>query len=124
MENQTEASSTIHERLKTLRVDVLNLTQVQMSEVMQTTQGNISQIENGECLPSGNFIARLSINFPQINFNWLIYNVEKPTRVNMHGIVLEKKSFQELNKEISRLRKDNSRLIDFLDMKNKKKGAK
>jgi transcriptional regulator with XRE-family HTH domain len=130
----TQESVTIAKRFKELRRE-LNLTQKQMSEELETTQANISQIENGECLPTGNFMLRVAERFPDVNFNWLFLNQGTPRLSDAAKKVeadivskvernLEKKytkKFDELNSELKRVQEDNSKLISLVTSGKKKK---
>lgn len=50
----------------------LRLKQVDFARELGMTQANVSQIENGECLPSGDLFIRMANRYPKLNFNWLI----------------------------------------------------
>jgi transcriptional regulator with XRE-family HTH domain len=133
-----QQSSEIARRFKQLRQE-LDLTQKELSEELKTTQANISQIESGEVVPTGNFMIRLAQRFPDVNFNWLISNVGKPRiSENDKGLANEvasktektlekkfRKSYDELNYEIRALRESNNKLITLVTdgkRRNNKKG--
>ena len=67
----TETTNGIGDRFKMLR-RLFALTQQQMGAALGATQANISQIENGEVVPTGNFLVRLKEQFPDVDLNWLI----------------------------------------------------
>lgn len=107
-------------RLKVVRT-LLRKTQKQFAEALGTTQANLSQIENEDCVPAGNFITRLAQRFPEVNFNYIVYNEGAPLRKDDHQALLEEakkevqkeflKDFDDLNKQIAKLKEDNSNLI-------------
>jgi transcriptional regulator with XRE-family HTH domain len=108
------------DRLKELR-KALGKTQKDFAEEMGLNQSNISQMEKDTCMPSGNFISALAAKYPDVNFNWLVYNEGAPFRSKEVASIeldtqkkLEKKfakEFEELQKEIARIKQDNSNLI-------------
>lgn len=116
----------LNARIKELR-QLLKKTQVEFAEELQTTQANISYIENGSCMPTGDFIDRLASRYPEINFNWLVRGEGAP-RLTDERVQAAKeaekrvekryiKDFAELNDRIARLEKDNSTLIGMLPKK-------
>lgn len=114
----------IGSRIKELRADHLKLTQRDFSELLGTTQANISQIESNFCRPTGDFIHRLAEKVKDLNFNWLIYGEGSPKRsVTMIEEVkkvraevekdLEKKhklSFAKINDEMAEIRNSISKI--------------
>ena len=78
----------IGERFKKLR-RLFAMTQQQMSAALGATQASISQIENGEVVPTGNFLVRLKEQFPDVDLNWLIADTGEPL------ITREPKSLQD-----------------------------
>lgn len=115
-ENSKENSSSIGKRLKELRTNVLHLSQKEMADALEVSQASVSYIEGSsrDVIPSGNFVQQLAKRFPDVNFNWLIHNHGRPTLKDEQ--IDEKKSertFQKLNAEIERLKKDNSALLQL-----------
>jgi len=110
---------------------LLQKTQVQMSEELEITQANMSQIESGKCLPNFSFQQRLAERFPEINFNWILYGEGEPIRTKEISNLIVKiearvkkelrkeyeKKFAEMNKKILKLEEDNSKLIQILSDK-------
>jgi transcriptional regulator with XRE-family HTH domain len=50
----------------------LGLTQKEFAVMLKMTQANVSQIENGVCLPTGETLVRLHDAIPDLDFNWLV----------------------------------------------------
>jgi len=107
----TDSARAIGERFKTLR-RLFAMTQQQMSAALRTTQASISQIENGEVVPTGNFLVRLKEQFPDVDLNWLIAgNGESLLKRNPEmlqedqierTVVRVLKNFKVLNNEIKK----------------------
>jgi transcriptional regulator with XRE-family HTH domain len=104
----------IGERFKKLR-RLFAMTQQQMSAALGATQASISQIENGEVVPTGNFLVRLKEQFPDVDLNWLIADTGEPL------ITREPKSLQDdqIEKTVVRVLKNFKVFNDEL-----KKGRK
>lgn len=122
-----ETEPEIGKRFREIR-NLLKMTQVEMSETLKVTQANLSQIENGDCLPNFKFYRTLSKKFPDVNFNFIITgsgspfkNMEVSRIKNESASVAAKKvekEYQEvvqrLEEDIAKLKKDNSKLIDVI----------
>lgn len=123
-EVEVTKSRVIGLRLKALR-NTFSKTQKEFAEILEVTQANISQMESGVCIPTGNFFLRLSEKFPETNFNFFYYldnlplrkddEIRRKTEVNSLKAV-----FSKVNKENERLREDNSKLITLVSTKLKK----
>lgn len=61
----------VNRNFKALRY-YLRLKQIDFARELRMTQANVSQIENAECLPSGDLFIKLAARYPKLNFNWLI----------------------------------------------------
>lgn len=61
----------INKKFKQLR-NHHRLTQVEFAGLLKMTQANVSQIENGDCIPSGETLIKLYKVYPTLDFNWLI----------------------------------------------------
>ncbi len=113
----------IGKRFRELRA-ILHKTQVQMSEELEITQANMSQIESGKCLPNFSFQQRLAERFPEVNFNWILHGEGDPIRQNEMERIESKvreelkkeyeKKLAEMEKKLKKLEDDNSRLIKIL----------
>jgi transcriptional regulator with XRE-family HTH domain len=117
----------IGKRFRELR-EILKKTQLEFSKELKVTQANVSLIESGKCLPNFTFNKRLSEKFPDVNFNWLLYGDGSPIRHNDVSKIKRdteqkvtkevEKSYMakihELENELERLKKDNSKLINLL----------
>jgi len=117
----------IGKRFRELRM-LLHKTQVQMSEELEITQANMSQIESGKCLPNFSFQQRLAERFPEINFNWILYGEGDPIREKEINDLIGKvenrvkkqlkleyeKKLAEMEKKLKKLEDDNSKLITIL----------
>jgi transcriptional regulator with XRE-family HTH domain len=67
------------DRIRQVR-ELLQLSQVEFAILTRTTQANISQIEAGKSIPTGNFLIKLSSHLPNLNMNWLFYADGVPFR--------------------------------------------
>lgn len=75
-----KSPSNVGSRLQSFRKDYLNLTQQEFAGKVDTTQANVSQIEKGLTLPTGNYIEKLILNFPELDLNWLFYGTGEMIR--------------------------------------------
>jgi transcriptional regulator with XRE-family HTH domain len=121
--------SEIGKRIKHLRGE-LNRKQSEFAEDLETTQGNISQIENGSCIPTGNFFLRMAKHYPDINFHWVITGEGSPL-ISVAGTVdlfssnsSESVAVKRLEKEAAALRQEilkhqqrQATLLDLLESK-------
>lgn len=118
-------ASTVNSRLKQVR-SLLNKTQNEFAKELETSQGNLSHIENGDTVPTGTFFTKLAERYPDVNFNWLYYNEGAPLRsqdkdrlpetIRMSKVDhKETEKRAELEKELARLREESTRNAKLID---------
>lgn len=108
-----------NERLRELRAHK-KLTQAEFGEKLNVTQANVSQLENGECLPTGETISRIYRAFPEVDWNWLV----KPDydgsmldqRSRLHERIQNYETAASIHVDIiENLRKENRILFQVID---------
>ena len=115
-------------RVLELRTTILKKKQIEFAQDLETTQGNISQIEGGMCVPTGNFFIKIDERYPECNFNWLITGEGYPEKsaevLRIEAIAWKKKeskAVKNLEKEVERLKENETRLIRMADASLSKK---
>lgn len=99
----------IGKRFREIR-ELLKKRQVDFAKELSATQANISQIESGKCMPTGNYFLKLIERVPNINMNWVFFGEGDPLRV----VISKKKGIKELDK------KTTEELMLNFDQLNKK----
>jgi transcriptional regulator with XRE-family HTH domain len=120
----TSESEELGERIKHIRT-LLNKSQKEISDDIQYSQSNLSQVENGVNEPGSSLLRRLSQKYPQINIDWIITGTGNPIKGEKDkstGELNEELRAQNrlLNKRITFLEMENMKLIDILQKKMKK----
>jgi transcriptional regulator with XRE-family HTH domain len=110
-------------RIKHLR-SLLGKSQKEISEEINYSQSNVSQVENGINEPGCSLLRRLSKKYPQINIDWIITGLGNPIKGEKDKdekvLVKEIRDHNKsLNKRVAYLEKENIKLREMLSLRFK-----
>jgi transcriptional regulator with XRE-family HTH domain len=110
-----EEKTNVGRRLAIFRNQFLRLTQKEFAARMGTTQANISQIENGLCLPSGNYIEQLVKTYPELNLNWVFSGIGKMILSTQDDSPIVQPELKKCEAEVRELKE---RIFSLMDSNN------
>jgi transcriptional regulator with XRE-family HTH domain len=113
LEKYSLPNLTIGERIKYIR-KLHKLNQINFSESIGISQGNLSEIESGKILPSLETVIKLGQQY-NLDLNWLINNTSKNVYTQLHE---DEDKLIYLYRQLQTTAKEE--VIDFLELKGKR----